>query len=152
MNIRHKQFADVYLANGKNGTQAYLAVYATKSATTAASNSEKLLRRTEIKEYIAQKMQVTSKKLEIKYEETLEKQYKMVLEYDRLLDLALKGKLTSQEDIEFERLCRIIKASDSTRAAEFISKHLGWSEQDNDKDVDTSFTIKIVGNNGNTSN
>ena len=56
MNKRHKLFADTYLSNGFNGTQAYLTVYPKASYDTARVNSQKLLLNTAIKEYIEQQI------------------------------------------------------------------------------------------------
>jgi phage terminase small subunit len=72
MNERHKRFCDEYLANGLNGTQAYLSVYkSVKSDEVAAVNASKLLRNTKVIEFIKQEQEKTSSKLEITRESVL---------------------------------------------------------------------------------
>ena len=72
MNERHKRFCDEYLANGLNGTQAYLSVYkSVKSDEVAAVNASKLLRNTKVIDYIKLEQEKTSSKLEITRESVL---------------------------------------------------------------------------------
>ena len=52
MNLNQQRFCDLYLANG-NATESYLQVYATNNRKTASTESTKLLRKQEVKEYIA---------------------------------------------------------------------------------------------------
>jgi phage terminase small subunit len=73
MNEKHKEFVNVYLANGKNGTQAYLAVYkSVKKEDTAAVNASKLLRNTKVQEYLQAEQDKSAAKLEITRESLLE--------------------------------------------------------------------------------
>ena len=72
MNERHKRFCEEYLANGCNGTQAYLSVYkSVKSDEVAAVNASKLLRNTKVIEFIKEEQKKTSDKLEITRESVL---------------------------------------------------------------------------------
>lgn len=74
MNEKHKEFCDVYLANGKNGTQAYLDVYpSVKKEATAAASAARLLTNDKVKEYLQIEMAKSSAKLEITRESILEK-------------------------------------------------------------------------------
>ena len=70
MNNRHKAFADEYLANGLNATQAYLKVYKSK-VTTAEVNGHKLLSNTKIKDYIEEQQEITRNELSISKNEIL---------------------------------------------------------------------------------
>jgi phage terminase small subunit len=66
LNDRHKLFADEYLANGMNGTRAYLAVYKTvKKEKTAEVNASRLLSNAKLKAYIAEKQAELAKSKEI---------------------------------------------------------------------------------------
>ena len=66
LNEKHKRFADEYLINGMNARHAYLSVYkSVKSEASADVNASKLLSNTKVKDYIAQKQTVTSKKFDI---------------------------------------------------------------------------------------
>ena len=53
LNERHKKFAQEYLKDF-NATRAYKAVYSTKNDKTAATNGGKLLRNTEVQEYLSE--------------------------------------------------------------------------------------------------
>jgi len=73
MNDKQKAFADIYLSNGCNGTQAYLQAYPTvKKEDTARVNASKLLTNANIQEYIKAEQEKTSQKLEITRESVLE--------------------------------------------------------------------------------
>jgi hypothetical protein len=79
-NKRHKAFADEYLSNGMNGTQAYLSVYkGVKKEETARVNSSKLLTNTNIKAYIEEKQKELAKSKQIDQEF-------IINEYLQLLD------------------------------------------------------------------
>lgn len=53
MNPKHRRFADEYLANGRNGTKAYLTLYKNvKKESTARTNAWRLLTNADISEYI----------------------------------------------------------------------------------------------------
>jgi phage terminase small subunit len=66
MNDKNKKFCLEYLANGFNGTQAYLATYTSvKKEDTAAVNASKLLRNTKVQEYIKAEQDKSAAKLEI---------------------------------------------------------------------------------------
>lgn len=66
-NKRHIAFAEEYLANGMNGTQAYKKIYPNASEDTARANATKLLTNTSIKEYIEGKKETVRKVLEDKH-------------------------------------------------------------------------------------
>jgi phage terminase small subunit len=73
MNEKHKEFCNVYLANGKNGTQAYLAVYkSVKKEEVARANASRLLTNASVQEYIKAEQDKSSQKLEITRESLLE--------------------------------------------------------------------------------
>jgi phage terminase small subunit len=79
-NKRHKQFAEEYLSNGMNATQAYLSVYkSVKNERTAEAAASRLLSNVKVKEYLYEKQKELSKKSEIDREFILE-------EYKQLLD------------------------------------------------------------------
>lgn len=69
INPRHKAFADEYLINGMNATQAYLSVYkSVKKTRTAEVNGNKILSNAEVKAYIAERQKENQKKIEIDQE------------------------------------------------------------------------------------
>jgi hypothetical protein len=69
INPRHKAFADEYLVNGMNATQAYLSVYrSVKKEETARVNGSKLLTNANIQAYIAERQKENQKKIEIDQE------------------------------------------------------------------------------------
>ncbi len=54
LNAKHKLFAEHYVCMNFNGTQAYLVVYEGCSYETAMTQSSRLLKKVEIREYIQQ--------------------------------------------------------------------------------------------------
>lgn len=52
LTIPRKRFADLYLTNGQNGTQAYLAVFHTKKPSCAKVGAWKLLQRSDVRSYV----------------------------------------------------------------------------------------------------
>jgi hypothetical protein len=52
LTIPRKRFCDVYLSNGQNGTQAYLAVFHTNKPSCASVGACKLLKRPDVDSYI----------------------------------------------------------------------------------------------------
>ena len=52
LTIPRKRFADLYLTNGQNGTQAYLAVFHTKKPACASQGAHKLLKRSDVRSYV----------------------------------------------------------------------------------------------------
>jgi len=63
LSIPHKRFADEWLANGNNGTKAYLAIFNTNKPAVAGTGAHKLLRRSDIKSYIDLCKQFTTDEL-----------------------------------------------------------------------------------------
>jgi hypothetical protein len=60
LTIPRKRFADVYLSNGQNGTQAYLAVFHTKKPASAGVGACNLLKRSDVRSYIEMCMTFTT--------------------------------------------------------------------------------------------
>lgn len=71
MNKRHQQFIEEYMANGMNGTQAYLSTYPNVTEETANVNSSRLLSNAKIKAEIERLQAETSNKLQITKESLL---------------------------------------------------------------------------------
>lgn len=115
LNPRHKAFADEYLANGMNATQAYMKVYKTKSEEVARKNASRLMTNADIKEYLESKRNKVSNKLEI----TAERQ---LAELNKILELAMQnihGKHSDQFDL-----------GNAIRALEAQNKMLGLNAPD----------------------
>lgn len=72
MKDSHKRFADEYLVNGMNATQAYLVAYPNASERTAGENGFKLLKNAEISDYIKQKQEETSINLNVSKERLIQ--------------------------------------------------------------------------------
>lgn len=69
LNDRHKAFADEYLINGMNATQAYLSIYkSVKKVEVAEAAASRLLSNVMIKDYIIEKQKENQKKVEIDQE------------------------------------------------------------------------------------
>jgi phage terminase small subunit len=64
MSVPHKRFADEYMANGQNGTQAYMAVFKRiKNGKTASAAACRLMKRHDVKAYIELCKQFTTDEL-----------------------------------------------------------------------------------------
>ena len=74
MKPRHKLFADEWLRNGNNSTQAYLYISPNVTQRTARVEGTRYLAKPNIKQYIAEKQANTAKKLQIDFEWILEQQ------------------------------------------------------------------------------
>lgn len=142
---KHKRFADQYLLL-QNATQAYKAVYGTKSDNTAAVNGNALLRNTKVKEYISQRQEKLSNKLQITQEMVLEG-YRKLAFYDvrkffeedgNLIDVIKLDDETafalSGIDVTEEKTMNVItgytkkiKLSDRRSALDSICKVLGFN-------------------------
>ena len=72
MNEKNKKFCDEYLANGFNGTQAYLSAYpSVKREETAAAAATRMLKNVKVQEYIKSEQDKMSDNLHITRETIL---------------------------------------------------------------------------------
>ena len=79
MNDKHKDFVLKYLENGKNGTQAYRAIYPNvKTDESAAVNATKLLKNAKVREMIDIEQAKTAEKMLIKREDIINKILRIV--------------------------------------------------------------------------
>ena len=142
LNPKQLRFIQEYLVD-HNATQA--AIRSGYSKKTAYSIGSENLTKPEIKAEVERREAEIAKKLEINAEDVFVSQKRHINLYDRMADLATKGKLSVEEDIEFNRLLLIIgKGGDSSKAAQFLSDHLKWKEEDLTVSTNTSITeIKI---------
>lgn len=140
---KQKKFIEEYLID-LNATQS--CIRAGYSKKTANPQGARLLANVSISEEIKKRQEKSSEKLFLTKEDALARQNNISLAYSRLLELILKTeKLTKVEERQKIELMMVIKASDSTRAEDFLSRHLGWNKEDDSKpDTDTDFTVKIV--------
>lgn len=121
INPRHKAFADKYLVNGMNATQAYLSVYKSSKKTTAETNGQKLLHNTAIKNYIKSEQEKSSEELKITRNELL-----MDLQY--IKDFHKTGDFPTH----------------ALKAIEIINKMLGFNEPDKSEVEHKGLTINIL--------
>lgn len=71
-NAKHKLFADTYLSNGMNATQAYLSVYkSVKNIKTAEAASSRLLSNVKVTDYIQKEQNKASQKLGVTRDEII---------------------------------------------------------------------------------
>ena len=71
MNERHIAFAEEYLVNGMNATQAYQKAYPTAAQGTCEVNGSRLLNNTKVQEYIKANQAQTAQRNQITKEEIL---------------------------------------------------------------------------------
>lgn len=149
LTLKQQRFIDEYLVDGNATRSAIAAGYSKK---TAYSIGEENLKKPDIKAEIERVRVEQSKKLEIKREDALNRQNSISKAYEVLLELSLKDKLTTTEEAKYNRLMMVVRAADSTRADEFLSKHLGWNVEDTSVDEDSEIKITIVRKDGNQGN
>jgi phage terminase small subunit len=104
-NKRHLAFADEYLVNGHNATQAYLSVYkSVKKKTTAEVNGSKLLSKIEIKEYIQSEVDNVSDNIKRLREELETKKLQLEIKKvdSEMLTIDIKKKLLLKLDGEMD--------------------------------------------------
>jgi phage terminase small subunit len=138
LNPKQIRFIEEYLIDNNGSAAAVRSGYSEKTAKEQAS---RLLTNVNIRAEIEKRRNETSKKLEIKKEDILNQQNAINKAFETLLELSLKDKLTSQEEMKFGRLMMVVKAADSTRASEFLAKHLGWDTADDSNDFEFKFNI-----------
>lgn len=124
MNTKHALFAETYLANGRNATQAYISVFQTKSESVARTNASRLLTNANVAEYIRLKTRTLSEKLGITSE-------------SQLLDLQeIKEKCMQTESFEFD-------PTNAIKAIEVQNRMLGLNEPDQLKIESVSLTAVL---------
>lgn len=138
LNPKQIRFIEEYLIDNNGSAAAVRSGYSEKTAKEQAS---RLLTNVNIRAEIEKRRVQTAEKLEIKKETILNQQNAINQAYEVLLQLSLKDKLTAQEEAKFARLMMVVKAADSTRASEFLAKHLGWDTAEDNKDFNFNFKI-----------
>ena len=102
MKDSHKAFADEYLINGFNGTQAYKKVYQDASDEAAASNANRLLRNDKVIEYIEEEKKKLKKKARMSKEDKLDFLETMMKtckrDTDKLKALEIHNKMTGDNE------------------------------------------------------
>jgi phage terminase small subunit len=138
MTAKQQEFADHYLANGKNGTLSYKAVYGVKKDTVASVNAARLLVNANVHAYISEKLAEVSKKLQLDHEWVLRRFKEIsdrcmtavpVMEFDHVGKKMLQK--TAINDKGEEVGLYMFDSSGANKATEAIGKHLGFFETDN---------------------
>jgi phage terminase small subunit len=139
MTHKQREFADHYLANGKNGTQSYKAVYGVKKDVVAAVNSARLLSNANISAYIASKLEEVSQKLQLDHEWVL-RRFKAisdrcmtaepVMRFDPV-EKKMVQETTTHPETGQEVGVWMFDSAGANKATEAIGKHLGFFETDN---------------------
>ena len=125
---KQKNFCRAYVRNNGNGTQAYLTAYNSKSETSAAIESSKLLRRDDITEYI----------------NTLNKPMENRIQNEREKKREVLWDIIHAPDANYNDICRamdILNKMDSEYIS--ISKTIDDGTPDI-KSLDTDTLIKLV--------
>ena len=125
---KQKNFCREYVRNNGNGTQAYLTAYNSKSETSAAIESSKLLRRDDITEYIT----ALNKPMENRIQNEREKKREVLWD------------IIHAPDANYNDICRamdILNKMDSEYIS--ISKTIDDGTPDI-KSLDTDTLIKLV--------
>lgn len=122
LTVNQQKFADYYLANGCNATQAYSDTYPKASVATAQQNGCKLLKQIYVHEYITKRQQELQEKTHVTQEycimnlkEVVERalQHKPVLEYDKAT-----GQMRETGEYTFDSI-------GANKALELLGKTLG---------------------------
>jgi phage terminase small subunit len=152
---KYKLVIDEWFVNGFNGTKAYQKVYPKSKASTAASNFEKILRITEIENYVKAKKEEAKKALRTTHDGLLEELENWA--YSDITEaLLLSPKQVKELPSEVRRLITKFKHSqrkvrdnkgkvietidtvelhfvDKTKAIDMINRHTGFYEKDNEQ-------------------
>lgn len=134
LNDKQIIFAEEYLVD-YNATQA--GIRAGYSPKTAYAQAHKLLKNAQIQKYIEERREEIAKKSEYTLQTHLESNKKMIDAYHLALELALRDDLTIEEEIKFNRLFNIIKASDANKAKDITNRMMGWEKKEIDINIHT---------------
>lgn len=149
LTAKQKRFVEEYMVD-LNATQA--AIRAGYSKKTAHDIGCENLMKPNIKSEIEILQNKKSSIADVSRDRNIKQQDQITLAYQTLLELGLKDKLTAEEESKFTRLMMIVRAADSTRAAEFLSRQLGWENKETQTDDSTELIFKIIkSNNGSSS-
>ncbi len=122
LTVNQQKFADYYLANGCNATQAYADTYPKASIATAQQNGCKLLKQIYVHDYITKRQLELQEKTQVNQEycimnlkEVVERslQHKPVLEFDRAT-----GQMRETGEYTFD-------STGANKALELLGKTLG---------------------------
>lgn len=147
LTTKQRRFCEEYMVDFNATQSAIRSGYSKKSAhAIGVENLNKPL----IKEELTRLQEMKSAQTEISRDRVIQNQDKITLAYEKLLELTFKKRLTKDDQLMFDRLIQVVKASDSTRASEFLARQLGW-ESNNTNEQDNEITFKIIRKNGNSS-
>ena len=123
MNENQKRFADTYLANGYNATQAYSSVFPKASYNTCRNNAYALLRKPAVAEYVAARRKEIYDSLAIDAEHIAQK----------LAEIAFATKDDKDYVVQYQ-----------LQALDLLQKQLGVQNQKVSVDADVTSTLQIV--------
>lgn len=135
LTINQQKFADYYLANGCNATQAYADIYPRASIATAQQNGCKLLKQQYVHDYITkrqlelqEKTHVTQEYCIMNLKEVVERslQHKPVMEFNRTT-----GQLEETGEYQFDSI-------GANKALELLGKTLGIYIDKTDNKLNTN--------------
>lgn len=154
--LKEKTFLEEYLLDW-NGTRAYMHVYKCKNENTAASLSNRLLRKVKVQEYLAKRVEERNLELRIdqtyvinKAKEIVECDYSGTVEMTEskleslplatrklIQSVKIKKKTTTSDrfDTETEEVTYLVTFMSKDRAHEMLAKHTGTYAKDNERDV-----------------
>lgn len=143
LTLNQQKFADYYLANGCNATQAYADTYPRASIATAQQNGCKLLKQRYVHDYITkrqlelqEKTHVTQEYCIMNLKEVVERslQHKPVMEFNRIT-----GQLEETGEYQFDSI-------GANKALELLGKTLGIyiDKTDNKLNANTDLLSDIL--------
>lgn len=135
------RFVEEYLIDLSAKQACIRAGYSPKSAEFQGS---KLLAMSKVSQEIAKRQNEISKKMNLKREDIINRLNNRSKLVDEMHELALKSKLTSEEESKLARLMLVIKTSDGNSADVILSKMLGFNEPDKAIITHKGLTINYV--------
>ena len=142
--IRYCNIIDHWCINGYNGVKSYQAFYPNASVETATSNFYKILRITEIQEYLSEKQNQLKNDHEITLESRIKDIKGMLDIYHEMMSLALEDNLDPLQEEKLKRFSKLFTGSTATSLSDQLNKIIGVYEKDNSQKQQTTILIDLV--------
>lgn len=137
---RHKLFCEDFVSHG-NASLAYRTAFAPQSLKNLDSLASQLMRKEEIRLYIATLQQRIRDDYPINVQTLIDKHLQVITTYEKVLELVNKETTTLDEQLKLDKLKAVVKTSDYNRALQEIARLQGLYKDKLDLDVNNSVRV-----------
>ena len=143
INANQAAAIDELFANGFNRTKAYLVAFPNCKPKYARASMQQLLAKPYIQDYYDVKYKEYQKILGVGKRQMVDSLKTQIEQYEDMLDLAMKPKLTAAETEQLERMKEVIKGSDIMKAKDMICKIIGAYEPEKIEVTDKTYKVSF---------